>query len=289
MTAQIPDSTNLKGEKPQSVFEYFKKIEQARKDSLEKILHWGKEHTKKLFSNILNEERSFLVYVPEAYGVSTKKFPVLYRLDGSAEQLYDMAGKTEALTLKRLIPGLILVSIKNTDRRRDMTPVKTGYCENPGAAGFLKFIHSELIPFIDQTYRTSQFRILCGQSQSSVFTMYTLLEKPQLFNGYVAVSAYFPGCRDYFMEKAGYSFGRRSYEGRYFFFTRGVLDDQYNRDGVTEKALANFIGIIKKADPAGFRYEYRVYPEYGHCPEPSLVDGLIWIRRAVAREDVFYR
>jgi hypothetical protein len=34
--AQVPDSTNLKVKKEQSIFDYFKKIEQARSDSLKK-------------------------------------------------------------------------------------------------------------------------------------------------------------------------------------------------------------------------------------------------------------
>ncbi len=285
--AQVPDSTNLKGNKEQSIFEYFKKIELARSDSLKKIEQWGEQRTIKLFSKVLNEERSFLVSLPRGYNNSMKKFPVLYRLDGDAEQLYDMYQKTEAMVFKQQAPEMILVSLKNTDRRRDMTPVKTSYCKNPGADKFLKFISAELIPFIDKNYRTSQFRILCGQSQSSVFTMYTLLEQPQLFNGYIAISAYFPGCRDYFIEKANHSFGHKSFENRYFFFTRGAQDDQYNRNGITEQALAKLIDIIKNTNPSGFRYEYKVYPEYGHCPEPSLIDGLKWLKKTVS-SDVEY-
>jgi predicted alpha/beta superfamily hydrolase len=237
-----------------------------------------------LFSKVLNEERSFLISLPKGYNDSMKKFPVLYRLDGDAEQLYDMYQKIEDMVFKQQAPEMILVSIKNTDRRRDMTPVKTGYCENPGADKFLKFISSELMPFIDKNYRTSNFRILCGQSQSSVFTMYTLLEQPQLFNGYIAISAYFPGCRDYFIEKAKNSFGHKSFKDRYFFFTRGAQDDQYNRNGITEKALAKLIKIIKNTNPSGFCYEYKVYPEFGHCPEPSLVDGLNWLKKAVSSD-----
>ena len=51
---------------------------------------------------------------------------------------------------------------------------------------------------------------------------------------------------------------------------------------VTSKTLGKLIEIIKNTNPSGFLYEYKVYPEFGHCPEPSLVDGLKWLKKAVS-------
>jgi hypothetical protein len=42
-------------------------------------------------------------------------------------------------------------------------------------------------------------------------------------------------------------------------------------------AIDELIGIIRKNASSGFKWEYRVYEDYGHCPEPSYGDGLKWI------------
>src|SRR6185436_13085569 len=39
----------------------------------------------------------------------------------------------------------------------------------------------ELIPFVDGNYRTSGYRALTGNSRGGLFVLYSLLEKPDLF------------------------------------------------------------------------------------------------------------
>jgi predicted alpha/beta superfamily hydrolase len=42
-------------------------------------------------------------------------------------------------------------------------------------------MEKELIPFIDSNYRTSGYRTLSGNSRGGLFVLYTLIEKPDLF------------------------------------------------------------------------------------------------------------
>ena len=133
----------------------------------------------KIHSVVLDEDRTILIRLPDDYGKSDKKYPVLYKLDGekgnflqafsAAYYLFDMTGKC---------PDHIIVGIENTDRNRDMSM-------DAGANNFIQFIQSELIPFIDKNYRTNDFSILCGQSSSAVFTLYSFLKQPDLFDAYI--------------------------------------------------------------------------------------------------------
>ena len=98
--------------------------------SLFLILDSGKNY-KKIYSEILDETRSFLVHLPEGYENSTKRYPVLYMLDGGDLALHSkyISRYSKAVsTLKELdytkMPEIILVGIANTDRQRDMLPVK---------------------------------------------------------------------------------------------------------------------------------------------------------------------
>jgi predicted alpha/beta superfamily hydrolase len=238
---------------------------------------WDKPVSYILSSKILGEEREILVYLPIRNDKTHTGYPVLYHLDGDEIQLGGILEVPERTSSKYKVPELIYVSVVNTDRTRDMSPVRTSFCENPGADHFMNFFSRELIPYIDKNFHTSPFRILCGQSYSSVFTLYTLLEEPSLFHGYITVSLYFPQCQEFFMKKAEESLTNKHFDDRYLFMTLGALDFQYNKDNKTDLAINELIRIIYKNKPIDLKWDYRVYEDYGHCPEPSYGDGLQWI------------
>ena len=132
-----------------------------------------------IHSKVLGEDRTLLVRLPEDYGKSDKKYPVLYKLDGAKENfLQAFSAAYYLFDMTENAPDLIIVGIENTDRNRDMGP-------DQRAENFIQFIQSELIPFVDKNYRTNGFRILCGQSLSSIFALYSFLEQPNLFDAYI--------------------------------------------------------------------------------------------------------
>jgi predicted alpha/beta superfamily hydrolase len=159
------------------------------------------EHVK-LYSEILGEERSLFVHLPTGYEISPRRYPVLYVLDGGAIFRFSkVTGTVESLAFGN-VPKMIIVGIKNTDRERDMFPMKT---ENDPTSGggdnFLKFISEELISFVNRNYRTENFRILAGVSNSAFFTVYALLENPDLFSAYIASSPTLLGWFENLMNK----------------------------------------------------------------------------------------
>jgi predicted alpha/beta superfamily hydrolase len=57
-----------------------------------------------------------------------------------------------------------------------------------GSSKFKDFIEKELIPYINQTYRTSNERALVGHSQAGLFTTWMMLEHPDIFKKYIILS-----------------------------------------------------------------------------------------------------
>lgn len=159
----------------------------------------GYQHS--IESKVLKETRKLLIKLPKDYNSSDKSYPVLYRLDGGMDLFIETAGIVHRLAYREeLIPEMIVVMIENTHRTRDMMPTNTGfYKDEPGAEKFLKFIRDELFLHMNSSYRTTGERILCGQSLSSIFTLYCLLTSPEAFDSYIASSAGFPDCEDYFI------------------------------------------------------------------------------------------
>src|ERR1044072_2983004 len=149
-----------------------------------------------LKSAVLGEDRVILVRTPQGYEDNNVRYPVLYMTDGDAHM--DHTSSTiDFLRRNGRISDMIVVGVTNTDRTRDLTPVKStlktasGELQFPtsgGADNFLKFFETELIPAIEKQYRVQPYRIFAGHSLGGLFAIHTLMTKPGLFNAYIAVS-----------------------------------------------------------------------------------------------------
>ena len=145
--------------------------------------------TSTLHSAILNEDRRAIIHLPRNYTLNTTdKYPVMFVLDGTSQDQHT-TDKITVLADAGLVPNAIVVGIPNTrgNRERDQTPpfMKTSVddANSPLGGGdrFLAFIEQELIPFIDKNYRTSGYRTLTGNSRGGLLVLYSLFEKPNLF------------------------------------------------------------------------------------------------------------
>ena len=67
----------------------------------------------KIYSKLLNEERTLLISLPKGYEYSQEKYPVIYVLDGDFINHVRAFGTINYLTWSS-IPRMIIVSIKNT-------------------------------------------------------------------------------------------------------------------------------------------------------------------------------
>lgn len=133
-------------------------------------------------SAVLDEERQVLVALPESYDRSAVRYPVLYLLDGDSNLLHAIASIRFLADARDRAPEMIVVAIPNRARNRDLTP-------GTGAATFQRFLGDELIPWVERTYRAAPERVLMGHSLSGSFVVHTLLNRPELFDLYVAASA----------------------------------------------------------------------------------------------------
>lgn len=148
-------------------------------------------------SAIADQEYNLYVSLPQNYQDTTKTFPVVYLLDAQWDFTLAYAIYGE-LYYDGFIPGFILVGITwggtNPDydslRAFDFTPSDaSGKGRHGNAFIFLKFIKTELIPFIESKYRVSKVdRTLIGSSLGGLFTLYTLFNQPELFNRYALTS-----------------------------------------------------------------------------------------------------
>jgi predicted alpha/beta superfamily hydrolase len=140
-------------------------------------------------SAVLGEDRIVLVRTPVGYETNKLSYPVLYMTDGD-DHMGHTASTIEFLTENGRMPDLIVVGVTNTDRTRDLTPVKSsnknaaGELQFPtsgGADNFLKFFETELIPEIEKQYRVQPYRIFAGHSLGGLFAIHAMITKPGTF------------------------------------------------------------------------------------------------------------
>lgn len=149
-------------------------------------------------STQLSEKRILNIYLPEGYNQNdAKKYPVIYLLDGSAdEDFIHIVGLVQFNSFEWInqVPKSIVVGIATVDRKRDFTfptSIKedaTKYPTTGHSNQFIAFIEKELQPYIDSKYKTNTDKTIIGQSLGGLLATEILLTKPNLFNKYIIVS-----------------------------------------------------------------------------------------------------
>ncbi|WP_161595288.1 alpha/beta hydrolase [Maribacter aurantiacus] len=226
-------------------------------------------------STILNENRQLIVSLPKNYDTSMNTYPVLYVLDGNETGLLDAITATSKLGAE-----MIIVAIANTDRDRDMMPLSTQtyQVDNPGAEQFLSFIGKELIPHIENGYRSNGQRTIRGRSLSGLFIMYAFLEKPQLFDNYIGNSAgWYADMNSYFGALTDKAFkDKERFKGKKLFVANS-LADPFDPKKEVHYAMLEFAEKVNSELGDRVSFKYVTYDNYGHVPFPSFYDGLNYV------------
>ncbi|WP_149277323.1 alpha/beta hydrolase-fold protein [Pareuzebyella sediminis] len=179
----------------------------------------GTKHS--LNSNILNEDREYWISLPDSYNdkvSSHKRYPVLIVLDGNMH-FKSISGIVNYMSSdrygSRTIPEMIVVAIQNVDRRRDYTPDKVITVRENNTGGgdrFLSFLEEELLPELDQKFRTESYRILFGHSLGGLLATHAYMKENTLFNSFIAVDPSFGTWDSETMDKKLDSLTERSFE-----------------------------------------------------------------------------
>jgi len=253
-----------------------------------------------LFSKTLDEYREFWVKLPENYNFNNdQEYPVVYLLDGislqnSLETVYDNYWG-------HYLPNMILVGISNrTNRARDLTTSKVNMRrgssfkkESGGAENFTKFIENELIPYIDNKYRSLGHRTLIGHSYAGLFTINMLINHKHLFQNYIAIDPSLDWDNQKLLKEAKEKLTSESYKGKSLFVSLAaeqlhIWDEEVTMENIMNdsseftlfaRSIIEFSNYTKSQKKNGLNFSWKVYNEdlHGTVPLPSIRDGLIFL------------
>lgn len=250
-------------------------------------------------SAVLGEARQVFVHQPKGFwGMDDEmqNLPVVFVLDAETQFLHTVSTVdflSSAPLGNDLIPRSIVVGIPNTNRNRDLTPVKgiiandTSTLATTGGGGrFLDFITDELIPFIDSTYSTSKHRTFIGHSLGGLMTFEALLKKREYFNNYISIDPALGFADGAYMEDILDTLQQSELSKEHLFFAVGLTKPTFLKEEevVTDDSdftvmnsipNRNFLDEIEDNEwSLNVTAEY--YPEENHfsIPHKSTYDGL---------------
>lgn len=249
-----------------------------------------------LDSEILGESRKIWIYVPKGADdatYSSKKYPVLYLLDGPGH-FFSVAGMIKQLSTNSntVVPEMIIVAIPNTNRTRDLTPTHTDKApfgedtswlkDSGGGEKFNDFIENELIPFIDKKYSTSPYRTYVGHSFGGLTVVNTLLTRPHLFNNYVAIDPSLWWDDQVILKKAKAQFESSDFTDKalYVGIANTLADDQNMATIESDTAktsihIRSIMDFVKTGDSykdKGLLLGWKYYPDDDHGSVPMITE-----------------
>jgi len=231
------------------------------------LLGLGTKHLLK--SEILQEDRPFIISLPIGYNHYDANYPVLYLLDGLGNIKHEV-GTVELLTESGIIPPMIIVAIESLDRSRDLTPSNAGQDvyggvgdagipQSGGAPKFLQFLEKELIPYVESNFRTHPYRLLEGHSFGGLFSTYALMYKPELFDAFIIQSPALWWNKEEMTMKAKEFFKPKTSLDKSVYFGIGGGDGWGMR-----QELIRYVEVVKENTPRDFHWKHEEIGNEGH-------------------------
>ena len=225
-----------------------------------------------LDSKKLGEKRDLQIYLPSGYEDSKDSYPVLVLLDADYETMTNLKVSTAGIMADEgQSPEMIVIAIEVINSRRDYFAPQTMEELNGTSAveKFRDFILEEVLPYAEKNYRTQPLKILSGDSNAGMFTLFTFLTKPESFNAFIAASPMLGWNIDIFNKLADKFIAEQKDVKSCVYANFGV--DDYAR--ATDHAPA-FFAKFDSSENMTFRRRLDKLELTGHVPYTTLYEGL---------------
>jgi predicted alpha/beta superfamily hydrolase len=227
---------------------------------------WALGHRVSVESPALRRAVTLLVHLPEDYQKSRSSYPVLYILGAEDRARFAVAcAQVEALTGAGQVPPMILVGIDLPEGNGVLIPRSEGADGTASADAHLRALIEDVVPHIERSYRTAEYRILYGASNAGLFAVYALLQRPQSFQATVASSPMLGWSKDLIAGRAQAAFGLERVSRRFLYLI--YSDDDYEE--VRDQVPA-FVSLLRERAPAWLEWHHTVRHNAGHVPVIDL-------------------
>ncbi len=224
-------------------------------------------------STITNKTYELIIKYPDSYQADKEKhYPVVYFCDGYWDfpLLSAIYGN---LLYDEKIEECFLVGFsykgENLDygplRQIDYTPKTNNDMNGAGGADqFIEVVEKEFIPFMENNYRIdNSWRALGGSSLGGLFTLYTMLVNPQLFNAYISISPAVLWDNNWLINYEA-EFQKKNKELPVTLYMTGA-EKEFPQTPQFLASIVEFDKILSKRNYNGFSYKFRMIDDAYHA------------------------
>lgn len=191
-------------------------------------------------SNKLGETRKIHIYVPDGYDAQDKRtYPLIVVLD--ADYLFDnFVANSKLYSYWEEMPQAIVVGIGQEGTRIG----DTGYNDDSGlpeerGAAFFEFIGMELLPYMERSYKTANFKMIAGHGTTANFINYFLFQEKPLFDAYISLA---PRFAPFMVQRVADKLTTTDAK-RFYYLATGDNDSRSSR-----KAVQELNGLLKASE-----------------------------------------
>lgn len=248
---------------------------------------FGKIEIVKRYSQELKQTREFFIYTPSYYEESQwKYYDVIYVFDAQTRQFFDLTHALLPFVSKEvdnpyIVVGLIATYDEELDygRNDDLLPQpinveNSRFFGHGNANNFFNYIKKELIPYVEENYRTLSERIAIGHSLSASFVLSTLIKDPTVFDGYLAISPNLAYDKNRLAEELIASDWDALEERKWLYFSHADEGIDYWKSW--KPAREKLYRFLEEKNPDSVQYQIDELPDYNHWTTfvPGLINGL---------------
>ena len=228
-------------------------------------------NSKKLNSSILKGEVTYIEHLPDGYDNTTKDYPVVFVLNAQSTTAFANAAATIDYLSSERIPDMILIGISNTGVAANYWACPDDSGRLTAAATFYSFLEQELLPQIKKEYRTNNYRMIMGQSNSGLFVLYNFLFHPDLFDAYIVASPMLERCPEFYLNETRKFMQAGGGLNKKLYVSYGELDYVEVLGKIND-----FDQILRQQAPVGLKWKLDLIKNEGHVPYISLHDALLF-------------
>lgn len=244
----------------------------------------SKNETHTLSSKHFKEERKITVHIPKDWD-QKEKLPTIYVFDAQWDTYYNLVTSVvDYLTAVREFPKCIIVGVHSDKRQFELTPEPVNEdwkVPNLGGAKYLEdHLKDDIIPFINQKYNASSRRIGLGHSLGGTFVLNSLIDSPDLFTSYIAISPNLQIDDEEITLKIQRNLSNIKDQQKTIYTTIGNEGDV---DQMFLPYVQKLDSIITSHRPLQLKWDFEVYDGFNHATSPleSIHNALLIIKKTL--------
>ncbi|MDO4229237.1 MAG: alpha/beta hydrolase-fold protein, partial [Capnocytophaga sp.] len=180
---RITEQSNLVLETKPEITQHYKI--QGWSDQISEFSTYSHIDVIEINSLVFNTKRRLYVALPEGYDTSVK-YPVIYVTDAQNTNNFEIVTQTLRQQANFYnYPKCIVVGIYSKPELRN-ADLDINYGES--GRNFKDYIFNEVIPFVNKTYSTSDFKAIYGHSNGAEYNHYLMFEKDNPFDVFINIS-----------------------------------------------------------------------------------------------------